>query len=403
MRVLHLFDHAARRRNDYRRRSLALLGQLRTQGVQTVQLTAAPADRQAEVEPGVAHWPQEHDGHVWHFYRTGPPLHTCRRIGALANSLIPALSPALALGTLAWRLRQVTRLTRPDLIHVHTPTRHALAALPAARLLRLPLVVDAQRHAPDAGAVERWALCRADALAAGSAGQRASLRAQGLCAGRIAVIPPAPDLAPACAQVRAPAGLEGAPLIVYAGRLRREDGFDLLLAVLPALRRRFPALRLLVAGGGRADEAREDDLFERLHAPGLRGHVAVTGALACRRAADLLPRADIAVFPALPGPHALLPSRHLLNAMAQGCAIVASDIACHRDLLVHGHNGILFSAGSGVCLLDALVRLLGEPWRRPPLGQAAVDFVASQRSWEATAARYRRLYEAVLAAAGRRR
>jgi len=393
MRVLHLFDYAARRRNDYRRRSLALLGHLRAQGVQTVQLTAAPPNGQPDVEAGTAHAQPGQDQPGWHFYRTAPPWGPGGRIGAL--------------GTLAWRLRQLTRLTRPDLIHVHMPTRHALAALPVARLVRIPLVVDAQRRAADganagaAGAAERWALRRADALAAGSAEQRALLRAQGLRGGRIAVIPQAPDLdpVPVPAHVRVPAGLEGAPLIVYSGRLRREDGLELLLTVMPALRRRFPTLRLLVLGGG----AREDEVLERVRAPGLRGHVAVTGAMACRRAADLLPRADIAVFPALPGPHALLPSRHLLNAIAQGCTIVASDIARHRDLLVHGHSGVLFGAGSAVCLLDALVRLLGEPWRGHALGRAAAEFVASQRSWEATAARYRRLYDSVLAGASRRR
>jgi glycosyltransferase involved in cell wall biosynthesis len=211
------------------------------------------------------------------------------------------------------------------------------------------------------------------------------------------VIPPAPDLDP-LPVTRRPTGVEGAPLIVYAGPLRREDGLDLLLSVLPRLRRQYPALRLLVAGGG----AREPELAERLRAPGLRGHVAVTGRLPCRRAADLLARADIAVFPALPGAHALLPSRHLLNAMAQGCAVVASDLDCHRDLLVHGHSGILFGAGSGVALLDALLRLLAEPARLPDLGRAAAGFVAKEYSWEATAARYRRLYETVLAQRGRR-
>lgn len=391
MRVLHLLDHAAPRRGDYGRRALALLGGLRAQGVQTVQLTAPPPidlDAGVRTEPLLA---DAQAGCGLHFYRTAPSWPVCGRADAIGR--------VAALGSLAWRLRQVARLTRPDLIHVHAPARHALAALPVARLGRLPLVVDTERRgAAGAGAIaglERWALRHADALAAGSAEQRAHLRGQGLAGGRIAVVPAAPDLAPApvSPQARLQAGLEGAPLIVYAGSLRREDGLDLLLSVLPALRRRFPALRLLVAGGG----AREDELAERTRAPGLRGHVGVTGALSYRRAADLLPRADIAVFPALPGAHALLPSRHLLNAMAQGCAIVASDIACHRDVLIHGHSGLMFGAGSGAALLDALLRLLMEPWRQPALGRAAVEFVASKRSWEATAARYRRLYELVLA------
>jgi glycosyltransferase involved in cell wall biosynthesis len=388
MRVLHLLDPAVPRRNDYTRRSLALLGQLRAQGVQTVQLTAPPST--ATAAPAAFH---SVDGQAWHFYRTPAPWRACARI--------PGVKQIAAQCSLAWRLRQVARLTRPDLIHVHAPGNNALAALPVARLARLPLVVDAERRAADGlamAALERFTLNRADVLAAGSLEQRLALRCAGLLSSRIAVIRPTPDL-DAFPVTRRPAAVEGAPLIVYAGRLRREDGLDLLLSVLPRLRRQYPALRLLVAGGG----AQEQELAERLRAPGLRGHVAVTGQLPCRRAADLLARADIAVFPALPGAHALLPSRHLLNAMAQGCAVVASDLDCHRDLLVHGHSGILFGAGSGVALLDALLRLLAEPARLPDLGRAAAGFVAKECSWEATAARYRRLYETVLAQIGRRR
>ena len=396
MRVLHLLDPTVPRRNDYSRRTLALLGALRAQGVQTVQLTA-PQVGATGAETGLADRVSQSapPGKGWHFYRTPAPWARWARVRGLGQ--------LTALGTLAWRLRLIARLTRPDLIHVPAPAGNARAALPVARLACLPLVVELDRRAAarSTPALERWTLRRADALTAGSVEQRADLRDAGLPASRIAVIPPAPDLEPVAvpAHARTPAGLEGAPLIVYAGRLRREDGLDLLLSVLPQLRRRFPGLRLLLAGGG----VREPELSERLDAPGLRGHVAVTGKLPRRRAAELLPCADIAVFPALPGAHALLPSHHLLNAMAQGCAVVASDIDCHRSLVVHGHSGFLFDAGSGVALLDALLRLLTEPARLPALGRAAAAHVARERSWEATAVRYRRLYEAVLAEHRRRR
>jgi glycosyltransferase involved in cell wall biosynthesis len=154
----------------------------------------------------------------------------------------------------------------------------------------------------------------------------------------------------------------------------------------------------VVAGGGEGEAV----LDQRLRARALRGHVVFTGTLSYRRAADLLPRADIAVFPAMLSACALAPSRHLLNAMAQGCAIVASDIACHRELLVHGHSGILFRSGSRDALVDAIAGLLAEPRRLAALGTEAASFVDSRRSWDATAARYRRLYERVLAESGRR-
>jgi glycogen(starch) synthase len=384
MRVLHLLDHSAPRRSDYSRRAQALLQGLRTQGVQTVHLTG----------PGQA---VEADAPGWHFYRTKLP--------SRAERLGPMLGMAARTAALALRLREVARMTRPDLIHVHLPTWHALAAIPVARFARVPLVVEAERRAgagaapsPLAGWMERHALGRAQAIAACTAQVRASLRADGVGGKRIAVIPPAPDLAassvPAAARTGlAPAGLEGAPLLAYAGGLAAEDGIELLLGALAVLRRRWPALRLLVAGGGDG----EAGLAERLSGRALRGHVVFTGTLSYRRAADLLPRADIAVFPAMRAAGMLAPSRHLLNAMAQGCAIVASDIACHRELLVHSHSGILFQSGSRGALVDAISGLLDEPRRLAVLGAEAAAFVGSRRSWSATAARYRLLYERVLA------
>lgn len=379
MRVLHLLDHSAPCRTDYSRRTLALLDGLRNQGVQTVHLTG----------PGQPAGGTPAEG--WHFYRTRPaPGGLGKVAGAAAGFALTVL-----------RLRQVARLTRPQLIHVHLPSWQAVAALPVARLSGLPLVVEAERRARATHhpfpRLERWALGGAQAIAAGAAQVRAALRAEGVGGKRIAVIPPAPDLQALARMPTGPAGLEGAPLLAYAGGLERGDGVELLLAALASLRRAHPALRLVVAGGGAA-EAR---LEERLRHRAVRGHVVFSGVLSSRRAADVLARADIAVFPALASSAPLLPSRHLLNAMAQGCAIVASDVACHRELLVHGLNAILFQAGSSTALADAIGKLLAEPWRLGALGNAAREFVGTRRSWEATAARYRKLYETVLRDASR--
>jgi glycosyltransferase involved in cell wall biosynthesis len=384
MRVLHLLDHSAPRRSDYSRRAQALLEGLRTQGVQTVHLTGTG---QAAASAGSG---------GWHFYRTAALARRLPFVGTPAPD--SRLGAAMSTAALALRLRQVARLTRPDLIHVHLPTSNAVAAWPVARLAKLPLVVEAERRGQALPAypfphAERWALGAAQAIAAGTAQVRAALRAEGLAGNTIAVIPPAPDLLPGRVTSARLPDLEGAPLLAYAGGLEPDDGFDLLLAALAQLRRRHPALRLLVAGGG-AQVSR----FEcRLAQPTLRGHVVFAGPLSYRRAADVLPRADIVVFPALGHQPCLQPSRHLLNALAQGCAIVAADLPCHRDLLVHGHSGVLFEAGNCAALVKAILGLLAEPWRIDALGGAAREFMGTRRSWEITAARYRKVYETVLA------
>jgi glycosyltransferase involved in cell wall biosynthesis len=394
MRVLHLLDAAVARPTDYGRRAQALLAALRAQGVQTVHVaTQAEGARPASVD--AACWPPD-----WHLYQTGqahPPRWLPSRHAA-------GYTLAVDMAALAARLRHVARLTRPDLIHVHGADARAAAAWPVARLARLPLVVDAERRgARPRGApvpmLERFLCARADAIAAPSIEMRAVLRADGMRGRRIAILPPAADVAAAPRSHAGPPGLEGAPLLAYAGPLERAGGIDLLLAVVRVLRREYPALRLLVAGAGTAA------LDERVDRLGLRGFVVCTGRLSGRRAADALARADIAVFPALAGSAAALaPSRHLLNAMAQGCTIVASDLACHRDLLVHGHSGMLFPAGCGVALIKILKELLGARRGSGVLGEAASAVIAARHSWTAAAAGYRRLYEAVLtdAPSGRR-
>jgi glycosyltransferase involved in cell wall biosynthesis len=383
MRVLHLLDHSAPRRSDYSRRAQALLESLRSQGVQTVHLTGT----------GQAGGDGGDDG--WHFYRTPALARRLPLIGTPARD--SRLGAAMSTAALALRLHQVARLTRPDLIHVHLPSSNAVAAWPVARLAKIPLVVEAERRGQAPAAypfprAERWALGSAHAITAGTAQLRAALRAEGLDRQPIAVIPPAPDLLPGRrASARLPE-LHGAPLLAHAGGLAPDDGLDLLLAALARVRRRHPALRLLVAGGGGQEERFEP----RLAQPPLRGHVVFAGPLSYRRAADVLPRADIVVFPVLGREPRLQPSRHLLNALAQGCAIVASDLPCHRELLVHGHSGLLFEAGNHAALAKAILGLLAEPRRIEAFGAAARAFMRTRRSWEVTAARYRKVYEMVL-------
>jgi hypothetical protein len=374
MRVLHVLDAACARPTDYGRRTHALLSALRSQGVQTVHVSAPDLSRPDNRDE----WPY----HAWHLYRTPAPR-------------TPRWLPqgAAEMAALALRLRRIAHLTRPDLIHVHAPSAHACAAWPTARLGRLPFVVDADRRAADPAArrpFDRFACARADAVAAPSIGMRAALQAGGIPPRRIAILAPAADVP--CSRVK-PFDTLDAPLLAYAGDAGPASGLDLLLAALRDMRRGRRTLRLLVAGGGPCTEA----LDARIAVAGLAGHVRVTGPISGRRAADVLARADVAVFPALPNGGTLAPPRHLLNAMAQGCAVVASDIACHRELLVHGYTGMLFAAGSRQSLAETLKQLLDEPWRRPLLGQAAMDAIAGAHTWTAAAAGYRRLYESVLA------
>ena len=65
----------------------------------------------------------------------------------------------------------------------------------------------------------------------------------------------------------------------------------------------------------------------------------------------------------------------LLEAMASGKAIVASEIAGITELIVSERNGLLFSAGNGYKLAKAIDTLLTDEALRKNLGMNAMNEV----------------------------
>jgi phosphatidylinositol alpha-mannosyltransferase len=86
----------------------------------------------------------------------------------------------------------------------------------------------------------------------------------------------------------------------------------------------------------------------------------------------------------------------LLEAMAAGTPVVASDIAGYRDVARHDREAVLVPAGDPVALADGLRRVLDDPCLAGRLVEAGAARAASF-SMERLAARYVDLYEALLA------
>jgi PEP-CTERM/exosortase A-associated glycosyltransferase len=387
MRILHLLDHSLPRHSAYALRTMAILRQQRAMGWHTSQLTGP---RQGPVTHD-----RNRDG--WHFFRTAPAT------GALAR--LPLFGAA---GVIAQRLRKVAQLTRPDLLHAHSPAANALAALRVGRRLGLPVVfeVHAAFGAADGGlrqhiaqGAETWCARRADAVAASSEGLRARLEGGGVPRARMTVVPNAVDLRhyPPVAR-RDPAlaralRLGDGPVLAFIGAFRPYEGLDLLLDALPALLRLRPQLQLLLAGDG----ALRDPLQARALRQGL-GNSVVFADTAAAPGAALHALADVLLFPRLPLRQAeLVPDHRLLEAMARGCLVAASDVGSHRELVEHGRTGMLFEAGKADALADAVNMLLAAPARWPALRGEARWFVEYQRTWEISVGRYAALYQRLLA------
>ncbi len=95
--------------------------------------------------------------------------------------------------------------------------------------------------------------------------------------------------------------------------------------------------------------------------------------------AEVLAASDLHVAPARPYPVA----RSLLEAMAAGCVVLASDTEPHREVITTGHTGLLVDE----CDPDALARqalaVLADPASVRPLGDAASALVRQRYSHDA--------------------
>ena len=155
---------------------------------------------------------------------------------------------------------------------------------------------------------------------------------------------------------------ERSPMISAVGRLVPAKGFDTLLRAFALVHATHPAWRLVISGDGPL----RSSLEAQIHAFGLDNVVSLPGRTCT--VDEVL--ADSAVF--------VLSSRYegfpnaLLEAMASGCACVATDCdSGPSDLLEHDALGLLVPVDDAVALAGAMRRVLDDAAFRSRLGESA--------------------------------
>ena len=180
--------------------------------------------------------------------------------------------------------------------------------------------------------------------------------------------------------------------VVFVGRLGEpRKGFALLAEAFGALARHRPGLRLLVVGGGDVADAR------LLVPEAARDRVLFLGQASDAEKAAALRTADVYV-----APHTGAESFGivLVEAMAAGTAVLASDLPAFRRLLDGGRHGDLFGNGDVADLGRHLAALLDDPGRRAALERSAA-LAVHRYDWSSVAGRVVRVYETVLGTGAR--
>jgi phosphatidyl-myo-inositol alpha-mannosyltransferase len=186
-------------------------------------------------------------------------------------------------------------------------------------------------------------------------------------------------------------GVDG-PTIGFLGRFDEpRKGLPVLLEALRTVVRRHPGARLLIAGRGDAEAVRG------LIGEDLRPHVALLGELTEKDKAAFLRSVDVYCAPNMLGESFGVV---LIEALAAGAPIVASDLDAFARVLEHGEAGVLVRRGDPAALAGALDDLLADPARRAELS-ATGPKVAAGYDWDVLARRILAVYETVIPAGGR--
>ncbi|HEY9106432.1 MAG TPA: TIGR03088 family PEP-CTERM/XrtA system glycosyltransferase [Roseateles sp.] len=157
------------------------------------------------------------------------------------------------------------------------------------------------------------------------------------------------------------------------------DAFLRLRELCPAEGRR---LRLVMLGGGPLLEAAQ----QRLAEAGAAGQVWLPGDRS--DVAALLPQFDIFALPS----QAEGISNTLLEAMACGCAPVATDVGGNPELIDDGANGLLVPPSQSEALAQALARLVGDTALRHRLAEASLARARGEFGLTGMVAAYGALY-----------
>jgi phosphatidyl-myo-inositol alpha-mannosyltransferase len=181
---------------------------------------------------------------------------------------------------------------------------------------------------------------------------------------------------------------EPGPTVAFLGRIDEpRKGLEVVLAAFPAVLSRHPEARLLVAGRG-------DPAQWRAQTAGFEHSVSFLGQVGDGDKAALMASAPVFVAPQLGGESFGIV---LLEALAAGASVVASDLPAFRALLRDGDLGALFPPGDPAALARAACVLLEDPDRRTLLARRGRE-AARRYDWGALVGDVEAVYDAVLTA-----
>ena len=278
-----------------------------------------------------------------------------------------------------------------DVLHLHEPNAPSLSMW-ALRIAEGPIVATFHTSTTKSltlavfqGVLRPWHEKIVGRIAVSDLARRWQMEALGSDA---VEIPNGVDVASIASAPR----LDGYPrpgkTVLFLGRYDEpRKGMAVLLDALPGLVEHFPGVQVLIVGRGDEDELRSK-------AGGLAGHLRFLGQVDDAAKASALRSADVYCAPNTGGESFGIV---LVEAMAAGTPVVASDLHAFRRVLRDGDAGRLVPVEDGAALAAGLVAVLEDNQLAKRYVAAGADAVR-RYDWSVVANQIMRVYETVAGA-----
>ncbi len=324
-----------------------------------------------------------------------------RRLPAVLEAEVP-FYPGLEVGVPSIpELVETLADGRYDLIHVTAPGPAGIGAALAAGVSATALVAShhtaLDAYAELRGGDPRLAVAmrmvlsglygRARRVLSPSASADRSLEGLGVPADRVARWVRGVDVEMFDPAKRDAGSLPGEITVLYAGRIAREKGIDLLADSYEAARERDPRLHLVIAGGGPEEQWLRARLGEKVTVLGWLDRPALARAYAS---------ADLFLFCSRTDTYGQV----VTEAQASGLAVVAVGEGGPATLIQDRRTGWLCAPDAGE-LATALAQLAASRFLRARLGAAGREAVRG-RSWDASLGQLAAAYDRALGARARK-
>lgn len=339
--------------------------------------------------------------------RVDPHLCLLRGDNERSRSLEPDCCPVLRLGigslrspaTLPrlWRLARFLRLHRIDVLQVYFPDS-TYAGVPVGRLAGVPTVVRTRNNVGHAlTRIDRFLGRLLNRLTTATvanceAARQALLEAEGPRPESVVVLENGVDVA----RFDAIPPLEDSPTplrrVAALANLRRVKGLDVLIEAAARLVRAHPETTFRIGGDG----PERANLQQQLTGLGLEDSFHLCGSVA--DVPGFLMATDVAVLPS----RAEGMSNAVLEYMAAGRAIVATNVGANGRLLEHGRHGLLVPPDDPGALAEAVDALLSDRSLACRLAAAARRRAREHFSRAAMVRRFEDFFEDVACRNGRR-